>query len=187
MWKLGLVLTAALFIAGCDKAQQPASSSNVANKVVARSALPAAGRKSPEKTVAGSGLRKTYTMNESFDTVKEAVKDALTDRGLVVNNIAHISNMLQRTGKDLGKTKKIYQKAENIEFCSAVVSRKTMEADPHNIIYCPYIISVYVLAKEPKKVYVSYRKLPRVKDKKSDQALQEVEKLLDNIAKEATE
>ena len=84
-----------------------------------------------------SKLQKRYITIGTFDEVKENVVDALTDKGLVVNNIAHISKMLKRTGKDLGKSKTIYLKAENIEFCSATVSRKTMEADPHNIIYCP--------------------------------------------------
>ena len=132
-----------------------------------------------------SKLQKRYITIGTFDEVKENVVDALTDKGLVVNNIAHISKMLKRTGKDLGKSKTIYLKAENIEFCSATVSRKTMEADPHNIIYCPYIISVYVLFKDPKKVYVSYRKMPRLANKKSNAALQLVEKLLDDIIKEA--
>ena len=28
-------------------------------------------------------------------------------------------------------------------FCSAVLSRKVMEADPANIAYCPYTLFVY--------------------------------------------
>ena len=34
----------------------------------------------------------------------------------------------------------------------------TMEADPHNILHCPYAIAVYTLPKQPGRVYVSYRK-----------------------------
>jgi hypothetical protein len=78
-------------------------------------------------------------------------------------------------------------KAEGIEFCSATLSRKMMEADPHNIVFCPYVISVYVLPGTPDKTYVSFRKPDLVGSKASRAALQEVEKLLREIAKEATE
>jgi len=130
---------------------------------------------------------KTYTMNDTFENALFNLKEALKDKGMVVNTVSHISKMLQRTGKDLGNSKQIFTKAENIEFCSAALSRKTMEANPHNIIYCPYIISIYSLAKSPNKTYVSYRKLPRLKNQASNQALQSVEKLLDELAKATIE
>lgn len=128
-------------------------------------------------------LIKTYTMNDTFDSALFNLKEALKDKGMVINKVSHIGKMLKRTAKDLGKGKKIFAKAKNIEFCSATVSRKMMEANPHNIIYCPYIISIYSLADNPQKTFVSYRRLPRLKDKKSDQALQQVEKLLNELAR----
>jgi len=143
----------------------------------------AAKKPAPVKTA----LMVTYSINEPFDIAKDNVKDALSDKGLKINTIAHISAMLKRTGKSLGNPSNIYTKAENIEFCSATVSRGTMQANPHNIIYCPYIISIYSLKADPKITFISYRRLPAVKDAKSNKALQAVEKLLDDIAKTASE
>lgn len=120
----------------------------------------------------------------TFDEIKENLTNALTNRGMVVNNIAHIGDMLARTGKDLGKTNPVYLKAEAIEFCSATISRKTMEANPHNIAYCPYVIAIYVLPKEPKTVYVTYRKPTGGDTKASKASLGEVEKLLRDLVKE---
>lgn len=120
----------------------------------------------------------------TFDEIKENLTNALTNRGMVVNNIAHIGDMLARTGKDLGKTDPVYLKAEAIEFCSATISRKTMEANPHNIAYCPYVIAIYVLPKEPKTVYVTYRKPIGGDTKASKASLGEVEKLLRDLVKE---
>lgn len=120
----------------------------------------------------------------TFDEIKENLTNALTNRGMVVNNIAHIGDMLARTGKDLGKTDPVYLKAEAVEFCSATISRKTMEANPHNIAYCPYAIAIYVLPKEPKTVYVTYRKPTGGDDKASKASLGEVEKLLRDLVKE---
>lgn len=120
----------------------------------------------------------------TFEEIKENLTNALTNRGMVVNNIAHIGDMLARTGKDLGKTDPVYLKAEAIEFCSATISRKTMEANPHNIAYCPYVIAIYVLPKEPKTVYVTYRKPTGGDTKASKASLGEVEKLLRDLVKE---
>lgn len=127
----------------------------------------------------------TYTSKDDFDTVKNAITEAIAGKGLVINTISHIGEMLERTGRDMGGAKQVFVKAESIEFCSATVSRKTMEADPHNIVFCPYIISVYVLPNEPNKTYVSYRKPDLAGTPASKASLKEVEKLLRSIIEEA--
>jgi len=102
-----------------------------------------------------------------------------------INNVSHIGNMLARTGKDIGATRQIFEQAEALEFCSAVVSRRMMEADPHNIVFCPYIIYVYTLPGEKNRVYVAYRRPPAVGSTESRAALQAVEKLLQDIIADA--
>jgi hypothetical protein len=105
----------------------------------------------------------------------------------VINTTSHIGEMLERTGKDLGGAKQIFIQAESYEFCSATMSRLTMEADPHNIVFCPYIISVYVLPKEPNKTYISFRKPIADGSPASKAALKELEKLLRSIVEQALE
>jgi uncharacterized protein (DUF302 family) len=122
----------------------------------------------------------------TFDDVKERVVTAIENRGLVLNYTARIGDMLERTGKDIGRATPVYGKAELVEFCSARVSRDTMEADPHNIVFCPYAIAIYTLPREPGRVYVSYRKLGSGGSPPSDKALRAVERLLDDIVREAT-
>ena len=134
---------------------------------------------------ADTGVRETFVTKDDFDTVKTFLEDALTSRGLVVNNVSHVGEMLERTGKDLGATKQVFVKAEGLEFCSATFSRKMMEADPHNIVFCPYVISIYVLPDEPGKTYVSFRRPEMTGSKQSQAALKDVEKLLRDVVKEA--
>lgn len=130
--------------------------------------------------------RVTLTSTQDFESVKSAVNEAIIGRGLVINNTSHIGAMLERTGSVVGDgAKKIFLKAEAYEFCSATVSRLTMEADPHNIVFCPYIILVYVLPNEPNKTYLSFRKPDAVGNKASKAAIKEVEKLLRAILEEA--
>ena len=94
----------------------------------------------------------------SFEDTRDAVVMAIENRGLVINYVSHIADMLQRTGADIGASRQIFAKAEIIEFCSAKLSRQMMEADPHNIVLCPFAISIYTLPGEPNATWVSYRK-----------------------------
>lgn len=130
---------------------------------------------------------KLYTVEGKFEDVRLEIELAITDRGMVINNISHIGNMLARTGKDLGEGKQIFQEAEALEFCSATVSRRMMETDPHNIVFCPYIIAIYTLPAESNKVYVAFRRPLPVGSDESRQSLLAVEQLLEDIIADATQ
>ena len=128
----------------------------------------------------------TYTSKQDFEFIKSGINEAIIEKGLVINTTSHIGDMLARTGEVVKDAKPIFIKAESYEFCSATVSRLTMEADPHNIVFCPYIISVYVLPKEPNKTYISFRKPEAASaNPASKAALKEVEKLLRSIVEQA--
>ena len=126
-----------------------------------------------------------YRKQGSFAEVKEAIEMAITGRGLVINNVSHIGDMLARTGKDLGGAKQVYIQAEALEFCSATVSRNMMLADPDNIVFCPYIIAIYVVPEKPGEVRVAYRKTQLVDSQESQRSLEAVNKLLSEIIEEA--
>ena len=72
-----------------------------------------------------------------------------------------------------------------LEFCSAKLSRETREADPRNIVFCPYGIAVYTLPKEPGRVYVAYRRQGAPGAGGSAKALQAVDRFLADIIAEA--
>lgn len=120
-----------------------------------------------------------------FKEVKERVLHAIENRGLVLNYTARIGAMLERTGKDIGAARQVYADAELLEFCSAKVSRETMEADPRNIVFCPYGIAIYALPKAPGKVYLAYRRQGASGAGRSAKARQGVDKLLADIVAEA--
>jgi uncharacterized protein (DUF302 family) len=120
-----------------------------------------------------------------FDDIRDRMVMAIENRGLVLNYTAHVGDMLERTGKDLGRQRRVYGKAEVLEFCSAALSRTTMEVDPRNIVFCPYAIAVYALPDEPGKIYIAYRKPLTPGSGASTRALREVGRLLDDIVREA--
>lgn len=117
----------------------------------------------------------TYPFDGSFDDATFAVEAAIVGRGLVIDYRSHVGEMLNRTGADVGSDVAIFDNADVFLFCSAVLSRKMMEADPLNIAHCPY--SIFVTDREG-QVSVGYRHLP-------DGPMQEVQTLLDDIAQEA--
>ena len=129
-----------------------------------------------------------YAVEGNYEYVRDDLINAITGRGLVIDHNSHVAKMLDRTGKDLGTTKKIFgdDQGQTFSFCSSVISRKTMEADPHNILFCPYTIALYTTLAEPKKVFLAYRRPQRADDSAASRAaLKEVEALLDGIAREA--
>lgn len=128
-----------------------------------------------------------FSKQGSFAEVREAVEMAITGRGLVINNVSHIGNMLARTGKDLGDKKQVYLDAEALEFCSATVSREMMESDPDNIVFCPYIIAIYVQPDKPNEVKVAFRKAVITGSPASQKALKAVNELLTEIVEEAVQ
>jgi len=130
-------------------------------------------------------IRVTYKVKAKFNDVRDQVVNSITGKGIKINNVSHIGEMLIRTGKDLGFKKKVYDHAQAFEFCSATHSRFTMEADPQNIVFCPYIISVYEIHGEPGQIYVSYRRPNIIGDEASKKSLRGVEELIDSIVQDA--
>lgn len=116
-----------------------------------------------------------YDFDGSFDDATFAVEGTIVGRGLVIDYVSHTGEMLARTGADVGSDVKIFDAADIFLFCSAVLSRKMMEADRGNIAHCPY--SIFVTDVDG-TVQIGYRNFP-------EGPMQEVQQLLDSIVLEA--
>ena len=118
----------------------------------------------------------SYDYAGSFDDATFGVENAILNKGLVVDHVSHVGDMLNRTQGDVGGDP-LFSQADVFLFCSATVSREVMEADPDNIAFCPYGIFV---AEQGGQVRVGYRTYP-------DGPMDQVEALLDDSAREAAE
>lgn len=135
----------------------------------------------------GTGPLVSYTKQGKFEEVREDLKAAIESKGLVIDYNSQVNRMLERTGADVGSSKKLYVDAQAFVFCSAKLSRAMMEADAANAALCPYSISVHATAAKPNEVVVAYRPLRSASSNAASQkALAEINKLLDAIAREAT-
>lgn len=117
-----------------------------------------------------------HSFDGDFEDAAFAVEQAIVGRGLVIDFVSHVGEMLARTKDDVGGEKALFEEADIYVFCSAVVSRKVMEADPMNISYCPY--GIFVAERLGEGVQIGYRTYP-------DGPMDSVEDLLAEIVAEA--
>jgi len=118
---------------------------------------PAKATRSPAASPEVGETVVVYAVEGEYDDVWDDLKMALGDRGLVISTISHVGEMIDRTGRALGRTRPIFANANVMSFCSAVISRNMLEQNPHLVAFCPYEIAVYALAGAPGTVYLSYR------------------------------
>lgn len=120
----------------------------------------------------------TYDTEDSFDDVVFGLESAIIDAGLVIDSVSHTGEMLERTRADIGSNRVLFLNADVFSFCSAKISREVMEADPMNIVFCPYDIFVMVRPETPDTTTIGFRTYP-------EGAMKKVESLLDGIARAA--
>ncbi|MBO9464295.1 DUF302 domain-containing protein [Tropicibacter sp. R15_0] len=120
----------------------------------------------------------TYDTEDSFDDVVFGLESAIIDAGLVIDSVSHTGEMLERTRADIGSETVLFLNADVFSFCSAKISREVMEADPMNIVFCPYDIFVMVRPETPETTTIGFRTYP-------EGAMKKVESLLDGIARAA--
>lgn len=120
----------------------------------------------------------TYDTDQSFDDVTFGLENAILDAGLVIDSVSHTGEMLERTKGAVGSDVTLFTNADVYSFCSAKLSREVMEADPMNIVFCPYDIFVMVRPETPDTTTIGFRTYP-------DGAMKQVEALLDGLAKAA--
>jgi uncharacterized protein (DUF302 family) len=125
-----------------------------------------------------------YESDSSFSDVMDGLKLAIQERGMFINNVMHMNDMLERTGEDLGLGGPLFAEADSVEFCSALLSRKMISEDPRRILNCPFIIAVYSLPGEPGTTYVAHREIPESEIAQSE-AMAEVAAMLKGVAEDA--
>jgi uncharacterized protein (DUF302 family) len=119
----------------------------------------------------------THDFDGSYEDATFALENAIIGQGLVVDHVSDVGDMLARTREDVGSDVVLYDGAVVMQFCSASLSRKMMEADPLNIAHCPY--GIFVIDRDG-AVQIGYRTFP-------EGEMQEVQAFLETIVQEALE
>jgi hypothetical protein len=126
----------------------------------------------------------------TFEDVRDNVKDAVVNRGFVIDYVGHLNDMLERTSEAAQSVtprgaKTPYRAAEYMHFCSAKLTHELVSASARNIVNCPYVIFVYELRDAPGTIYVGYRPPVGEPSRLTQKVLQKITALLDDIVKEA--
>lgn len=146
----------------------------------------------------GDGVRaadelgyRVHTKTGKFEDVRDDLRDAIIDKGFVIDYVGHFNTMLERTAADTGSVtplgaKSPYKHAEYMQFCPAKLTHEAVSATPFAIANCPIAIFVYETGAEPGKINVGYR-LPVATPSKVMRAVNEkLIAVLDEIARKAT-
>jgi uncharacterized protein (DUF302 family) len=126
-----------------------------------------------------------FETDYGFEEAMENVRMAIEARGMLVSGTLHVSDMLNRTGPDLGYDK-VFAKAESVEFCSAVISHKMTQLSPENMSICPFTIALFVKESEPEQLYLAYRRIMLAGDEDGE-VTAEIYELFNGIIQEAIE
>lgn len=143
-------------------------------------------------TTQADGVRgfQAYETKGAFSDVLSDLKDAIINRGLVIDYTGQLNKMLKRTSKTVGSVTESgsatpYLEAQFMQFCSAKLSHEVISANPQNIAVCPYVVFIYELKTAPGKVHVGYRRPITGPSKRSRKALAKIDALLNDIVKES--
>lgn len=129
----------------------------------------------------------TRSVERSFADARVDLQNAIVNQGLAIDFNGKIGDMLKRTAKDVGAKGEVYADAEYFTFCSSVLSRRMMDADPLNMGLCPYVMFVYESVGSKGKVTVGYKRMPMRGATDSQSSLKEINILLEKILLEATD
>ena len=132
------------------------------------------------------------TKTDAYDTVVEDLKNAIINRGYVIDYVGQLNKMLERTSEAVGSVtdsgaKSPYKNAQYMQFCAAKLTHEAVSANPQSIVNCPYVLYAYELNSKPGVVDVGYRPPLGGPSKRSRAAVKEIADLLTAITKEATE
>lgn len=143
----------------------------------------------PRVAVASEGF-KELTRNGGYEDVRDDLKNAIVNRGYVVDYVGKFNNMLERTSEAVGSVtesgaKSPYKDAEFLQFCAAKITHDAISANPQNIVNCPYVVYVYELTDKPGLIHVGYRVPVSGPSKISRKAVSAIDTLLGDIIAEA--
>jgi len=113
--------------------------------------LPAAGPASAE------GIRHLRIGPALYADAREALVDAIEAEGLVPSPPSQFGDMLARTAPALGETTPVYQQAEVMHFCSALIAWQLARENPVNIAQCPLSMAIYTRPGQSAAVHLAWR------------------------------
>lgn len=93
----------------------------------------------------GADILRQELAGADYDTVREALVEAIEGEGLILGPVSQFGEMLHRTDASLHHGADIYARAEIFSFCSVAVAAKLVRENPDSIADCPLHIALYRL------------------------------------------
>ena len=134
--------------------------------------------------VSADEMRTFVKSGLAYDDVKQDLEIAIERKGLKIGAVGDLGDMLGRT-KDAVSAGSVYKFAHYLQFCSAVLAHKLAAADPANIGHCPFLVFIYETVAKSGEIVVGYRMITRSGSAASRSVQDEIDAMLESIAREA--
>jgi hypothetical protein len=131
----------------------------------------------------GTGIRRaaqaqdviTFDFDGSFDDATFAVESAILDRGLVIDLMSHVGDMLNRTGGDVGSEQMVF---DECRYLPVLLGRDLAPGDGGRSDEYRALPLLHLRRGDGREVTIGHRAYP-------DGPMQEVEAMLDSIILDA--
>jgi hypothetical protein len=134
---------------------------------------------------------KVVSKKAVFEDVLDNVKEAIINRGYVIDYVGHFNAMLERTAEATSSVteagrKSPYRNAQYLQFCPSKLTHEAVSASLFSIANCPIAIFVFEAAYEPGKISVGFRLPVASPSKRVNDVNAKLTALLTSIAADAT-
>ena len=128
---------------------------------------------------------RVYTTDGKFEDVRDDLKNAIINKGFVIDHVGRFNDMLERTAEATGGVMSPYKNAEYLQFCPVKLTHDAVNATPLAIANCPISIFVFEARADAGTVQLGYRLPPATPSPALRDINAKLEALLDSLAKEA--
>ncbi|MFT5658872.1 MAG: hypothetical protein ACI9KN_002153 [Gammaproteobacteria bacterium] len=139
-------------------------------------------------TIAQTQVNADYirSIEASFGDVFDELKNAVINKGLVIDYIGNVDQMLERTAlvnseANAEQSKPVYLSAKYMQFCSSTLTHTSVRANPQNLSMCPFVVFIYETHANPGHIIIGYQPPTLSNDEESVAISREVSLFLQGI------
>ncbi len=130
----------------------------------------------------------TTVTSDDFTDVWSALKEAVLERGFVIDYEGNVGAMLERTAKVSAAGAEVpLVNARYLQFCASKLTHEAIAANVKNMAMCPLVVFSYQPRAASQRVVVGFRAVSGASGSASEHVLAKVNAMLKAVVDQAVE